>query len=75
MVWMTTTYNGGDGKGILLSIFKETEHIIPDDDARLAGQYIEDTHYNLRGLRRSEIFSFVGSYSFIPFHTGIKNRT
>ena len=38
------TYNGGNGKLLLLSILEELEDVIADDDTSLAGQLLEDTH-------------------------------
>lgn len=39
-----STYNGGDGKLLLLSVLEETENVITDDDTGLAGELLEDTH-------------------------------
>ena len=38
------TYNGGNGKLLLLRILEELEDVIADDDTSLAGQLLEDTH-------------------------------
>lgn len=38
------THNGGNGKVLLLSVLKETEDIVTDDDTGLAAQLLEDTH-------------------------------
>ena len=39
------TYDGRDGKVILLRILEETEDIIANDDAGLAGENVLDTHF------------------------------
>lgn len=41
---MRKTYNGGNGKVVLLSVLEETEDIVTDDDAGLAGENFSDTH-------------------------------
>jgi hypothetical protein len=37
--------DGGDSELLLLGVLEETQDIIADDDAGLAGQLLEDTHY------------------------------
>lgn len=39
-----TTYNGGNGEVLLLSILKETKGVITGDDTSLAGELIQNTH-------------------------------
>lgn len=39
------TYDGGDGKLVLPSVLEQTENIVADNDAGLAGQNILDTHF------------------------------
>lgn len=41
---MGRTYNSRNGKVVFLSVFKETEHVVTDDDTALAGQLVEETH-------------------------------
>jgi len=38
------TYNGGNGEVVLLSVLEETEDIVTDDDAGLAGKNLKSTH-------------------------------
>lgn len=38
------TYNGGNSKLLLLAILEEIEDVITNDDARFAGELVEDTH-------------------------------
>jgi hypothetical protein len=51
------TYHGGDGKQVLLGILEESQNIIADDDAGLAGKNVLDTHF--RSVAQS-----VSKYSF-----------
>ena len=39
------TYDGGDGEVVLLGILEETEDIVADDNAGLAGENVLDTHF------------------------------
>lgn len=39
------TYDGGDGKLVLTSVLEQTENIVADNDAGLAGQNILDAHF------------------------------
>jgi hypothetical protein len=41
---MEDAYNGRNGKVLLLGILEQTEDVIADDDAGLAGELLEDTH-------------------------------
>lgn len=38
------TYDSRNSKLVLLSVLEETEDVITDDDAGLAGQLLENTH-------------------------------
>ena len=38
------TYNGRDGKVVSLSVLEETENVVADDNAGLAGENLSDTH-------------------------------
>lgn len=38
------TYDGRDGKLLLLGVLEETENVITDDDAGLAGELFQETH-------------------------------
>jgi hypothetical protein len=49
------TYNGGNGKLLLLSILEELEDVIADDDTSLAGQLLEDTHVVLSVIIDNEM--------------------
>jgi hypothetical protein len=39
-----STYNGGNSIAVLLGVLEETEDVITDDDAGLAGKLLKDTH-------------------------------
>lgn len=42
---IVSTYDGGNGKGVLLSVLEQLEAVIADDNAGLAGQNLLDTHF------------------------------
>lgn len=38
------THDGGDSKLLLLSVLKETQNVVADDDTGLAVKLLKDTH-------------------------------
>lgn len=43
------TYDGGDGKLVLLSVLEELEDVIAVDDAGLAAENVLGTHFGRSG--------------------------
>lgn len=64
---MGGTYDSGNGKVVFLSILKESQDVIADDDTSLAGENIENTHFGrlkeILAKEKNRLFRQFGYFS------------